>query len=168
MTSTALFLATMMLTAGVQFTNQTPSDARSNQFEDPKGATWRVFAVESHAGGPLAITEVEEVRQQNPPSRWAVVVQNRSAAPVSSFALAAAIVAGDGTVKAIQPLPAIKNLKPNQVARREILVKVTVLVPTDRVVFFVNEMSDGAAIWKAADEDVRAVIKSAAKRLPVP
>ena len=31
----------------------TPGDARMNQFEDPKGANWRVFAVNSFPEGPL-------------------------------------------------------------------------------------------------------------------
>jgi hypothetical protein len=157
----------MVLSVITQLTNQTPSDARSNQFEDPKGTSWRVFSVDSYAGDPLAITEVEEVRQQNPPSTWGVYVQNRSSTPVTSFALAAAIVTGDGNVKAIQPLPAIKNLKPKQVVRREMRVTVTVLLPTDRVVFFVKEVSGGSADWKAAEADISALIKLAARRLPV-
>jgi hypothetical protein len=82
--------------------------------------------------------------------------------------LAAAIVTGDGSVKAVQRLPAIRNLKPNQANRLEMRVTVTVLTPTDRVVFYVSEMSDGGGVWKAADADVAASIKSAAKRLPIP
>jgi hypothetical protein len=168
MTVTTAIFAAMMWAVGFQFTNQTPSDARSNQFEDPKGSTWRVFAIESHPRSALAITEVEEIRQQNPPSHWAVSVRNRSSVPIPTFALAAAVVSGDGTVKAIQDLPAIKNFKPNQVARRQIQVKVAVLTPTDRVVFFVREMTDGTGAWKAEDEDIRTQIKAAARRLPVP
>jgi hypothetical protein len=149
-------------------TLQTPSDARSNQFVDVNGASWRVFAVDSHPTGPLVITQVEEIRQQNPPSLWAVYVRNRMAAPVVAGGLAAAIVTGDGNVKAIQQLPAIRNLKPNQVNRREMRVTATVLTPTDRVVFYISDVSDGREVWKAADPDVAALIKSAAKRLPIP
>jgi hypothetical protein len=87
---------------------------------------------------------------------------------VTSFRVAAAIVTGDGNVKAIQPLPTIKNLKPNQAVRREMRVTLAVLMPTDRVVFFVDEVSAASAVWKAAQADVRALIKSAANRLPVP
>ena len=158
----------MLLALAAQLTNQTPSDARSNQFEDPKGSSWRVFAVDSYAGGPLAITEVAELRQQNPPSLWAVSVKNRSSEQLASFTLAAAIVAGDGTVKAIQRLPAIKNVKPNQAARRELRVTATVLTPTDRVVFFVSDVSHGSDAWKAEEAEVGALIKAAVRRLPVP
>jgi hypothetical protein len=151
-----------------QLTNQTPSDARSNQFDDPVGASWRVFAVDSHRGGPVAITEVEELRQQNPPSKWAISIRSRATEPVAFVGLAAAIVTGDGSGKAVQRLPAIRNLKPDQANRLEMRVTVTVLTPTDRVVFYVSEISDGGGVWKAADADVAALIKSAAKRLPIP
>ena len=154
-------------------TNQTlvdprPSDARMNQFEDPKGTSWKVFAVESYADGPLAITEVQEVRQQNPPSSWVVFARNRSLMPVASYKLAAAIVSGDGNVKAIQQLPAIRNLPPGRVSRQEMRVVVAVLMPTDRVVFFVSDVSSEIGSWKSSSLDVTALIKSAAKQLPVP
>ncbi|MCC7126371.1 MAG: hypothetical protein IT178_16095 [Acidobacteria bacterium] len=147
---------------------QTPSDARGNQFVDPKGTSWQVFAVDSHPAGPLGITQVEEVRQHNPPSLWGVYVQNRASAPVASFVVAAAIVTGDGAVKAMQPLPAIKNLKPGQVVRRQMRVTATVLGETDRVAFFVREVTGDAEPWRADDADVRTLIKLAAARLPVP
>jgi hypothetical protein len=147
---------------------QTPSDARSNQFEEPKGATWRVFAIEGHDPDPLAIVEVDELRQQNPPSLWAALVRNRSSAAVDSFILAAAIVTGDGTVKAIQRLPAIKNLKPNQMSRQQMRVTATVLMPTDRVVFFVAEVSRNGGSSTADENAVCASIKQAVTRLPIP
>jgi hypothetical protein len=154
-------------------TNQTlvdprPSDARMNQFEEPKGSSWRVFAVESFADGPLDITEVQEVRQQNPPSSWAVFARNRSMMPVSSYKLAAAVVTGDGNVKAFQTLPPIKNLQPGRIARQSLRVMVAVLAPTDRVVFFVSEALSELGSWKTTDSEMTAVIRDAAKRLPVP
>ncbi len=147
---------------------QTPSDARDNQFVDPKGTSWQVFAVDSHPAGPLAITQVEEVRQHNPPSLWGVYVQNRASTPVATFVIAAAIVTGDGAVKAIQSLPAIKNLKPRQVVRRQMRVTATVLGETDRVAFFVREVGGDGDPWRADDADVRTLVKLAAARLPVP
>ena len=149
-------------------TNPTPSDARMNQFEDPKGASWRVFGLDSFADGPLAIAEVQEVRQQNPPSTWGVYVYNRSLRPVESYRIAAAIVSGDGNVKAIQSLPAIKNLGPAKVSRQEMRVIVTVLMPTDRVVFFVSEVVGEAVTWKAEKLEISAQVRQAAKRFPVP
>ena len=148
--------------------NPTPDDARMNQFEEPKGANWRVFAVNSFPEGPLVITQVEEVRQQNPPSTWGVYVGNGALMPVASLTMAAAVVDVNGNVKATQPMPAIKNLKPQQVVRKEVRVRVTVLAPTDRVVFFVKEVISETGDWKAVDADVATLIKTTALRLPVP
>lgn len=149
-------------------TNQTPSDARSNQFEDPKGTSWKTFAVDSYPAGPLAVVEVAEVRQQNPPSTWAVFVRNDSLLPVTSYRMAAAVVDVNGKVKAVQPMPAIKNLKPTKVARQEVRIIATVLMPTDRVVFFVNEVTAEEQSWKAVQTEVAELITAAALKLPVP
>src|SRR5262245_33608931 len=154
-------------------TNQTlvdprPSDARMTQFEDVRGSSWKVFAVESFADGPLGIIEVQEIRQQNPPSKWAVFVRNRSFFPVERYTMAAAIVTGDGIVKAVQPLPTIRNLAPSKTQRQEMRVAVTVLTPTDRVVFFVKEILSEVGEWKAPDATVFDIIKAAARQLPVP
>jgi hypothetical protein len=173
LTLTAIVLSLLTHAADQTATNQTlvdprPSDARMNQFEDVKGTSWKVFAVESCADCPLAITEVQEIRQHNPPSSWAVFVRNRSLMPVASYTIAAAVVTGEGNVKAIQPLPAIRNLQPAKVSRQEMRVRLAVLAPTDRVVFFVNEVSSETAQWKAANADISTMIRLAAARLPVP
>jgi hypothetical protein len=169
---TALILGVMVLTpqsATYQtLTNPNPSDARMNQFEDPKGSSWRVFAVDTLPAGPLAIVQVEEVRQHNPPSVWAVSIVNRSFLPVESVTLAAAVVDSAGTVKAIQTMPAIKQLKPSQVQRRQLRIRATVLTPTDRVVFFVDEVRSETSSFKAKPIDVTGMIRLAALRLPVP
>jgi hypothetical protein len=148
--------------------NPMPGDARMNQFEDPKGSNWRIFAVDANPGGPIAITGVDEIRQQNPPSTWAVYAGNREYMPVASVVLAAAVVDVNGKVKATQTLPAIKNLKPQQVSRKEIPIRVTIVAPTDRVVFYVKEVKSELGDWKAVDADVHALILKAAARMPVP
>jgi hypothetical protein len=148
--------------------NPMPSDARLMQFEWPEGATWRVFGVDSFPDGPVKIVGVSEVRQQNPPSTWSVHITNRALMPVNSITIAAAVVDIKGKVKAIQPLAAIKNLKPQQVIRKEIPVLVTVIAPTDRVVFFVKEVKSETGDWKSVEADVAELIKSAALQLPVP
>lgn len=146
-----------------------PSDARIAAIEEmPKGSNWRLFAVDANPQGPIAITQVDEVRQQNPPSRWAVYAGNRELMPVGSFILAAAVIDVTGKIKATQVLPAIKNLKPQQVVRREIPIRVTILAPTDRVVFYVKEIRAETGDWKAVDSDVSDLIKLAAAKLPVP
>ena len=105
--------------------NPMPSDARMTQFDDEvKGTTWRVFAIDSNPGGPIAITHVAEVRQQNPPSSWALNVTSRALMPLQSVTIGAAVVDVNGKVKAIQTLPAIKNLKPGQNQRRETKIQI--------------------------------------------
>src|SRR6186997_2438118 len=148
--------------------NPMPSDARMMQFEWPEGAMWRVFSVDAYPDGPVKIVRVGEVRQQNPPSTWSVHVTSRALMPVNSVILAAAVVDINGKVKATQPLAAIKNLKPQQVIRKEIPVRVTVLAPTDRVVFFVKEINSETGDWKAVDAEVAELIKAAALQLAVP
>jgi hypothetical protein len=149
--------------------NPMPSDARMTQFDDEvKGTSWRVFAVDANPGGPVAITQVAEVRQQNPPSAWALNVTSRALMPLQSVTIGAAVVDVNGKVKATQVLPAIKNLKPGQVQRRETKIRVTVIAPTDRVVFFLKELKSELGDWTAADADVASLIKTAAERLPVP
>jgi hypothetical protein len=149
--------------------NPIPSDARMTQFDvETKGANWRVFAVNSLPEAPIAIVQVEEVRQQNPPSLWGVYFVSRAPMPVETATLIAAVVDVNGAVKATQPLPTIKNLKPGQVQRRETRIRVTQIAPTDRVVFFLKEVAGEVGEWKAEDGTVAALIRTAAQRLPVP
>lgn len=148
--------------------NPTPSEVRMATLNMPQGASWRVFGVDSFPGGPVQIVEVAEVRQQNPPSTWAVYVSNRDLRPLNSFTMAAAVVDVKGNVKATQVMPAIKNLKPQQVNRKEIPIRITIIAPTDRVVFFLKELKSETGDWKAVDADVADIIKATALRLPVP
>ena len=148
--------------------NPMPGDVRMQQFDLPEGAMWRVFSVNSYPEGPVRIVQVSEVRQQNPPSTWSVYVTNRALMPVNSVVLAAAVVDVNGKVKATQPLAAIKNLKPQQIIRKEIPVRVTVIAPTDRVVFYVREIKSETGDWKSVDAEVAALIASVAAQLPVP
>jgi hypothetical protein len=145
-----------------------PGDARTNQFEDPRGASWRVFAVDSLPEAPVVIAEVGEVKQHNPPSLWSVSIRNDGLLPANSVTVVAAVVDVNGNVKAIQPLPAIKNVKPSQLQRRETRIRVTVIAPTDRVVFYLRELVSESGNWKASESDVVALIRTAAQRLPVP
>jgi hypothetical protein len=146
-----------------------PSEARLAQFDfEVTGASWRVFGVDSLPDGPVGITQVAEVKQHNPPSSWAVHVKSRALMPIASFTVEAAVVDVNGNVKAVQKLPAIKNLKPGQEQRRETRVRVTVIAPTDRVVFYVKDVISETGNLRAAERDVAALIKAAAARLPVP
>lgn len=149
----------------------TTGDARTSQFDfQVPGSSWRVFSVNSSADPdvPLAITQVEEVKQQNPPSSWAVFVGNRELLPVASLTIAAAVVDVNGMIKATQIMPPIKNLKPQQVQRRETKIRVTVLAPTDRVVFYIKEFKAETGDWAANQEFVATRIRDVAAKLPVP
>lgn len=149
--------------------NPMPSDVRMTQFdEEVKGMSWRVFAIDANPGGPVAITQVAEVRQQNPPSAWALNVASRALMPLQSITIGAAVVDVNGKIKATQTLPAIKNLKPGQSQRRETKIRVTVIAPTDRVVFFLKDLKSELGDWTAVDADVASLIKTASERLPVP
>ena len=148
--------------------NPTPGDVRMQQFDLAEGAMWRVFSVDANPDGPVQVIRVAEVRQQNPPSNWSVHITNRALMPVNSVTMAAAVVDINGKVKATQSLAAIKNLKPQQVIRKEIPVRVTVIAPTDRVVFYVREIKSETGDWKSVDSEVAALIASIAAQLPVP
>jgi hypothetical protein len=127
-----------------------------------------VFAVDSLPDGPIAVVQVNEVRQHNPPSTWSVHVTNRELQTVASFTIIAAVVDSSGEIKAIQALPAIRNLKPGQVQRRETRIRVTVIAPTDRVVFYVRDVISETGNLRASEIDVAAMIRSTAAKLPLP
>jgi hypothetical protein len=149
-------------------TNPLPSDLRMQQFDMPEGATWRVFGVDSFPDSPVKIVKVAEVRQQNPPSNWSVHIANLALLPVASVSMAAAVVDITGKVKATQTLATIRNLKPQQVIRKEVPVRVTVIAPTDRVVFYAKEVKSETGDWRSVDAEVAQLIKSVALKLPVP
>jgi hypothetical protein len=149
-------------------TTPNPGDLRLAQFDDEvKGTNWKVFSVTSFPDSPVVITQVEEVRQQNPPSSWAVYLGNRDYLPVATLTIAAAVVDVNGKVKTTQALPSMKNLKPFQVSRKETRIR-TLVGPTDRVVFYVKEVKSESGDWKAVDAEVSELIKTAAQKLPVP
>ena len=108
------------------------------------------------------------MRQHNPPSTWSVHVTNRELQTVASFTIIAAVVDITGEIKAIQALPAIKNLKPGQVQRRETRIRVTVIAPTDRVVFYVRDVISETGNMRASESDVAELVRSVAAKLPVP
>lgn len=145
-----------------------PGDPRLRQFDEASGTTWQVFAVNSFPEGPIVISRVEEVKQQNPPSTWGVYVGNGGLLPVSSLTMAAAVVDVNGKVKGTQVIPVIKNIKPQQLVRKEVRIRVTVFAPTDRVVFFVREMKSEIDEFKADEKQVADLIKATAAKYPVP
>jgi hypothetical protein len=149
--------------------NPVPGDARMSQFDgEIPGTSWRVFSVRSFPDAPAIITQVEEVRQQNPPSTWAVYVGNRDYLPVNSMTIAAAVVDIKGKIKATQILPVMRNVKPAQIYRKETPIRVTIVAPTDRVVFYVKSVKSESGDWLAVDAEIAELIRTIAEKLPVP
>ena len=153
-----------LLAFGSQVASGTPDRPK---FMDGDSRGTKVFAVESYKGGPIEVVQVEEVLQQNPPSLWAVTVQNRDATTIDSYRMAAAVVTGDHKIKGTQLLPAVKNLKRGNVSRQQIKIFPTILNPTDRVVFYLSELTAGGVEWKADRADVTTLITTIAARYPV-
>lgn len=143
-------------------------DRLSRLGEQVRGASWRVFGVDVDPSQPLAIAGVEEVRQQRPPSNYAVFAGNRSAAPIDEFVVAVLVVTSDGSVKSVQPMQRIKNLQPGQTRRLETPIRGAIMSVSDRVAFVPFEITAGGTTWKVADTDLRAAVKQVAQRLPVP
>lgn len=135
-----------------------------------EGVSPRVFAIDIAPANTISLGGAAEVRQERPPHNYAVLVRNQAAEPASALVVALAVILSDGTVKSLQELPAIKSLKPGQVRRLEARVRGAVLSPTDRVVFVLKTLQREGAIplWQASDDELRTVIRAAAKRMPVP
>ena len=116
-----------------------------------------------------------EVRR---PSRRTIATGAAWAVPVIAVGAAAPLASASPTcVPEFEVVPeesfkccntAIKNMKPSQLQRRETRIRVTVLAPTDRVVFYLREVVSEAGNFKASESDVAALIRNAAQRLPVP
>ena len=52
--------------------------------------------------------------------------------------------------------------------RRETRIRVTVIAPTDRVVFYVRDVISETGNLRASEADVAELIRSVAAKLPVP
>lgn len=129
-------------------------------------ASSKVFAVDSHDKGPIGVVGVEEVKQQQPPSLWAVSVQNRGSAAVT-YRMSAVVVTGDNRIKGSQQLPTIRDLKPGKVSRQQIKIFPTILNPTDRVVFYLSEATVDGVAWKVDKDAANELVTSVAARHPV-
>jgi hypothetical protein len=126
----------------------------------------RAFAVGVGAKLPVTIVGIEEIRRPDGRARFAVAVKNMSDAPVPSYTVGAALVNSDGTVKAWQPLEVVKELKPGQTRRQEILVRVAVPAHTDLLAFAVRELEPAAGEpWKADDSALANAFQKAAQRV---
>lgn len=135
--------------------------------ENPSAA--RAFALDLQPEAPIAVASVEELRQPNPPHRYAATLLNRSSAPVASLTAAACVVQSDGTVKGIDRLPTVKNLKPGQSRRLETAIRSTIVSVSDRVVFVLVAADDGqGGRWVLSDEEVARRMKEALAARPRP
>jgi hypothetical protein len=125
----------------------------------------RAFAVGVGAKLPVAITGIEEIRRPDGRARFAVAVKNVSNEAVPSYQVSAAVVSSDGKVKAWQLLEAIKELKPGQSRRQEILVRVAVPALTDYIAFAVSELQPASGEpWKAEPAALEEAVHKVAAR----
>jgi hypothetical protein len=125
----------------------------------------RAFAVGVGAKLPVAITGIEEIRRPDGRARFAVAVKNLSGEAVSSYQVSVAVIGSDGKVKAWQPLEPIKELKPGQSRRQEILVRVAVPALTDYIAFAVSEVQPASGDpWKAEPAALEEAMQKVAAR----
>jgi hypothetical protein len=143
-------------------------DPSLRALSEPQRVSKRVFAVETYPSGPVQIEAVEEVPQQLPPSHFAVRARSRSPFPIAEYRLAALVVGADGTVKAIQTFPRVKNLKPGQGRRQQEQIRVAVMGVTDRVAFVLYDFTTEAETWAVANQALRDAVRQVALQLPVP
>ena len=130
------------------------------------GGVVQAFGVDSYPEGPVQIVDVAQIRQAYGRHRFAVTARNRSSEPIASYVLVGTVVSSDGTVKATQALPPIRNLKAGQSRRQEFDLRVAVLSVSDRLVFAVSEVQRlSGDPWKVSEADLRATIKAAAQAL---
>ena len=133
------------------------------------GGVIQAFGVDTHPDGPLEIVDVMQIRQAHGRHRFAVTIRNRSSEPVASYVVIGAVVSSDGSIKATQPLPPVKNLKAGQSRRQEFDLRVTVLSLSDRLAFALSEVHRASGEpWKLSDEDLRASVKAVARSVPQP
>lgn len=162
----AIAVLTALLALGPQIQKMEP-DSPSFMTNGPKSGTDKVFAVDSYEKGPIGIVGVEEVKQQNPPSLWAVTVQNRGTEPISAYRMTAVVVTGDHKIKGTQRLQTVKNLQPGKSSRQQIKIFPTILNPTDRVVFYLGEVNVGGVQWKVDSKEANDMVSKVAARFPV-
>lgn len=143
-------------------------DPSLRALSEPQRVSKRVFAVDTYPGGPIEIEAVEEVPQQLPPSHYAVRARSRFAFPIKEYRLAAIVVGADGTVKAIQTFPRVKNLKPGQGRRQQEQIRVAVMGVTDRVAFALYDVTTDEETWAVPNQELRDTVKRVALKLPVP
>lgn len=143
-------------------------DPSMRALSEPQRVSKRVFAVETYPGGPVEIEAVEEVPQQLPPSHFAVRARSRFPFPIAEYRLAAIVVGADGTVKAIQTFPRVKNLKPGQGRRQQEQIRVAVMGVTDRVAFALYDVTTEAEAWVVPNQALRDAVRQVAIKLPVP
>ena len=125
----------------------------------------QAFSIDLNTTAPVNIVKVEQIKRPDGRSHFAVSVKNLSNAPVASYVVSAAIVGADGTVRAWQPLDAVKNLKPGQTRRQELIVRVAVPSLTDLVGFAVSEFQpETGEPWKAEPTALEAAMSRVSKR----
>lgn len=125
----------------------------------------RAFALDLQPEAPITVAQVEEIRQPNPPHRFAVTLHNRAATSVATTTAVACVVTSDGSVKSVDKLPVVKNLKPGQSRRIETAPRSSVVSISDRVAFVILSVEDGSGgVWTLSNEELAARIRRTAPK----
>jgi hypothetical protein len=163
MQRTIVLSALWLVLAPAPWAQAQMDDHFRRQPAEEDGGLAQAFAIDADESGPVAIDQVEQIRQAYGRPRFAVHAQNRSTTTVPSFVVTAFVVGGDGRVKAAQRMSPMKNLRAGQVRRQEFDLRTAVLGLADLLVFAVTDVqpANGSA-WTAAEEELHARLRDAA------
>jgi hypothetical protein len=122
----------------------------------------QAFTLDLDADGPMEVVRVVEQRQITLGRPvYAVTARNRSEDAVKAYTVAAVVVGRDGTVKGMQRLPPVSNLKPGQERKQDIQIRVALPSISDRVAFAVVDVEPAAGErWSIDEASLRAILKA--------
>lgn len=157
------------LTTPPPVSGTTPSQpGRDDDFRRPRVEELSVGAFAMHLEPPLpirvvGIVENRQIHLGRPV--YAVTAQNVTDEVIGSYTLAAAVVSSDGTVKAVQRLEAVSNLKAGQARQQNLQLRVALPSISDRVAFVVVDLksADGKH-WSLPPDRLSALLKEARPR----
>lgn len=135
-----------------------------------EGRPSRAFAFAVEAEAAALIERVDEQRQLRGNPRFVLTVRNQTAAAVPTVELLAIVVAEGGAVTAVQPVPAITNLRRRDTVHREVELRGVTLGATDHVAFVIAAVERASGDrWRADEAALRGMAVEAARALfPTP
>jgi hypothetical protein len=135
-----------------------------------EGRPSRAFAFAVEAEAAAVIERVDEQRQLRGNPRFVLTVKSQAAATVPAVEVLAIVVAERGAVTAVQPVPAITDLRRGDTVRREVDLRGVTLGPTDHIAFVIAAIERGPGDrWHVDEATLRGMAVEAARALfPTP